>query len=53
MSRGRRAEAVHLEVEQIDGAERVSVLDDGVSGADPGRGSGLVGLSTGSRTLAG
>jgi signal transduction histidine kinase len=38
------AEAVHVEVEQLDGTLRVLVGDDGVGGADPSRGSGLVGL---------
>jgi signal transduction histidine kinase len=35
---------VHVEVESADGALRVSVRDDGAGGADPARGSGLVGL---------
>ena len=38
------AEAVQVDVEQLDGTLRVSVRDDGVGGADPARGSGLVGL---------
>jgi signal transduction histidine kinase len=31
-------------VEQLDGTLRLSVRDDGGGGADPARGSGLVGL---------
>ena len=38
------AEVVRVDVEQLDGTLRVSVRDDGVGGADPARGSGLVGL---------
>ena len=39
-----RASTVHVDVAGTDGALRVSVRDDGVGGADPARGSGLVGL---------
>jgi signal transduction histidine kinase len=38
------ASAVHVDVEVVDGVVRLSVSDDGVGGADPARGSGLVGL---------
>jgi signal transduction histidine kinase len=38
------ASAVRVEVEQSVGALRVTVSDDGAGGADPARGSGLVGL---------
>jgi PAS domain S-box-containing protein len=38
------ASAVHVDVAPIDGAVRLSIDDDGVGGADPARGSGLVGL---------
>jgi signal transduction histidine kinase len=38
------ASAVHVTVEPIDGDVRLSIDDDGVGGADPMRGSGLVGL---------
>ncbi|MBV9001673.1 MAG: PAS domain S-box protein [Solirubrobacterales bacterium] len=38
------ATAVHVTVEPIDGDVRLSIDDDGVGGADPARGSGLVGL---------
>jgi PAS domain S-box-containing protein len=39
-----RASAVHVTVESIDGDLRLSIDDDGVGGADPARGSGLIGL---------
>jgi signal transduction histidine kinase len=38
------ASVVHVDVEAKDGILRLSIRDDGVGGADPGRGSGLVGL---------
>ena len=38
------ASAVRIEADVLDGDLRVSVQDDGVGGADPARGSGLVGL---------
>ena len=39
-----RASTVHVTVEQVDDALRLSVRDDGVGGADPVGGSGLIGL---------
>jgi signal transduction histidine kinase len=39
-----KASLVRVEVAATDGRVRVDVRDDGVGGADPGRGSGLVGL---------
>jgi signal transduction histidine kinase len=39
------ASAVHVDVHTADGRLRLSVRDDGVGGADPARGSGLIGLS--------
>jgi signal transduction histidine kinase len=39
-----RASVVEIEVEALDGDIRVSVSDDGIGGADPSRGSGLLGL---------
>jgi signal transduction histidine kinase len=39
-----QASVVHVEVEARDGTLHVSVRDDGVGGADPAGGSGLVGL---------
>jgi signal transduction histidine kinase len=38
------ASAVHVAVDVVGGVVRVLVSDDGVGGADPARGSGLVGL---------
>jgi signal transduction histidine kinase len=38
------ATVVHVEVRVDDGLVQLSISDDGVGGADPGRGSGLVGL---------
>ena len=39
-----QASTVHVDVTGADGVLRVSVRDDGIGGADPARGSGLVGL---------
>jgi signal transduction histidine kinase len=39
-----QASAVGVTADVVDGMLRLSVSDDGVGGADPGRGSGLVGL---------
>jgi signal transduction histidine kinase len=39
-----RASVIHVELEAGEGALRVRVRDDGAGGADPTRGSGLVGL---------
>jgi signal transduction histidine kinase len=39
-----RATVVEVEAEAVDGMLRLCVRDDGVGGADPERGSGLVGL---------
>jgi signal transduction histidine kinase len=39
-----QASTVHVDVRGADGFLQVSVRDDGVGGADPARGSGLVGL---------
>ena len=38
------ASSVQVTVESIDGDVRLSIDDDGIGGADPARGSGLVGL---------
>jgi signal transduction histidine kinase len=40
-----RASAVDVDVEVADGVVRIAVRDDGVGGADLGRGSGLIGLA--------
>ncbi len=47
------ASFVRVEAEVIDGDLRVSVQDDGVGGADPARGSGLVGLTDRVEALGG
>jgi signal transduction histidine kinase len=39
-----QASSVGVAVDVADGVLRLSVSDDGVGGADPGRGSGLIGL---------
>jgi signal transduction histidine kinase len=39
-----RASVVRVEVETVDRVVRISIRDDGAGGADPARGSGLVGL---------
>jgi signal transduction histidine kinase len=39
------ATAVRLRAQRDDGTIRVAVTDDGIGGADPARGSGLIGLS--------
>lgn len=48
-----RASFVRVEAEVIDGDLRVSVQDDGVGGANPGRGSGLGGLADRVEALGG
>ena len=47
------ASVVNVEVETVEGALRLRVRDDGVGGADPGRGSGLVGLKDRVEALGG
>jgi signal transduction histidine kinase len=39
-----QASAVHVDVDAEDGLVRLAIRDDGIGGADPGRGSGLIGL---------
>jgi signal transduction histidine kinase len=39
-----KASAVHIDIKEAGEAIRITVRDDGVGGADPARGSGLVGL---------
>ena len=39
-----KASTVHIRVDTADGVLRLDVRDDGVGGADPARGSGLIGL---------
>jgi signal transduction histidine kinase len=47
------ATVVRVEAEAVDGDLHVSVQDDGVGGADPARGSGLVGLTDRVEALGG
>jgi signal transduction histidine kinase len=47
------ASVAHVNVEDADGTLRLSIRDDGVGGADPRRGSGLVGLRDRVETLGG
>jgi signal transduction histidine kinase len=39
-----RASVVHVRLEAVDSIAQLTIRDDGVGGADPGRGSGLIGL---------
>ena len=48
-----RASFVRVEAAVVDGQLRVSVRDDGVGGANPARGSGLVGLTDRVEALGG
>jgi signal transduction histidine kinase len=48
-----QASLVNVEVETVEGALRLCVRDDGVGGADPIRGSGLVGLKDRVEALGG
>jgi signal transduction histidine kinase len=48
-----RASVVEVDAETSDGTLRVCVRDDGVGGADPLRGSGLVGLKDRTEALGG
>ena len=47
------ASLVRVQAEVVDGDLRVAVQDDGVGGADPARGSGLVGLTDRVEALGG
>jgi signal transduction histidine kinase len=48
-----RASTVHIDVTTDDGTLTLVVRDDGVGGADPGKGSGLVGLQDRVEALGG
>jgi signal transduction histidine kinase len=48
-----QASVVQVKVRVLDGGLSMSVLDDGVGGADPGRGSGLLGLADRVQALGG
>ncbi|MDX6466415.1 MAG: hypothetical protein QOI27_1455 [Gaiellaceae bacterium] len=47
------ASVVHVELDIHDGIVQFSIRDDGIGGAEPGRGSGLVGLSDRIEALGG
>jgi signal transduction histidine kinase len=48
-----RASVVHIAVDAEDSMLRVSIHDDGIGGADPGRGSGLLGLHDRAEAIGG
>jgi signal transduction histidine kinase len=48
-----RASVVHVDLEIHHAILRLAIRDDGIGGADPGRGSGLVGLSDRIEALGG
>jgi len=48
-----RASVIDMRAEGCDGALILSVSDDGIGGADPGRGSGLIGLKDRVEALGG
>jgi signal transduction histidine kinase len=48
-----QASVVHVDAEAVEGALRLCVRDDGAGGADPARGSGLVGLKDRVEALGG
>jgi signal transduction histidine kinase len=48
-----RATVVHVTVESEDSMLRVSIRDDGIGGADPDRGSGLLGLQDRAEAIGG
>jgi signal transduction histidine kinase len=47
------ASAVNVDLDTDDGLLQLAIRDDGIGGADPGRGSGLVGLSDRIEALGG
>ena len=47
------ASVVHVDLEVSNGALRVAIRDDGLGGADPSRGSGLVGLKDRAEAIGG
>jgi len=48
-----RASVAHIDIQADDGMLHLSVRDDGVGGAAPGRGSGLIGLTDRVEALGG
>jgi signal transduction histidine kinase len=47
------ASVVHVELGSAEGFVRLSIRDDGVGGADPGLGSGLIGIGDRVEALGG
>jgi signal transduction histidine kinase len=47
------ASVVHVDLDTEDATLRLEIRDDGIGGADPGKGSGLLGLSDRIETLGG
>ena len=47
------ASVVHVEIDSHDAILRLAIRDDGIGGADPGQGSGLVGLGDRIEALGG
>jgi signal transduction histidine kinase len=47
------ASVVHVQLEAEDASVALSIRDDGVGGADPGQGSGLIGLTDRVEALGG
>jgi signal transduction histidine kinase len=52
-ARHAHASVVHVELDAHDAIMRLAIRDDGIGGADPGQGSGLVGLSDRIEALGG
>jgi signal transduction histidine kinase len=48
-----RASVIDMRVDGCDGALTLSIRDDGIGGADPGRGSGIIGLKDRVEALGG
>jgi signal transduction histidine kinase len=48
-----RASVIDMRVDACDGALTLSIRDDGIGSADPGRGSGIIGLKDRAEALGG
>ncbi|MGH2762725.1 MAG: sensor histidine kinase, partial [Thermoleophilaceae bacterium] len=48
-----KASIVHIDIDTLDDCVRISIRDDGVGGADPAQGSGLIGLADRVEALGG
>jgi signal transduction histidine kinase len=53
MLRSMHASVVHVTAEARDGVLKLSIYDDGSGGAEPARGSGLIGLTGRAGALGG